>query len=173
MKLYTTKIKTPLGEMIACSTDDAICLLEFTEKTDEARSMKIKSAAEIAKLINAEIFEEENEILTSLKKQLAEYFECKRKEFDVPTLFVGTEFQKNAWSALNNIPYGQTRSYKDQATAINNPKAVRAIGSANNKNRISIVVPCHRVIGHNGKLVGYGGELWRKQWLIEFEKQNC
>jgi O-6-methylguanine DNA methyltransferase len=168
MQIYTLQIKTPLGQMIACSTEDAICLLEFFDKP----AIYNKTTKQIAKILNAEIADNENKLLLDLKMQLNEYFEGNRKDFDLPIFFVGTDFQKKAWDALTTIPYGQTRSYKQQAALINNPKAVRAIGNANNKNKISIVVPCHRVIGSNGKLVGYGGELWRKEWLLKFEKEG-
>ncbi len=103
--------------------------------------------------------------------QLLEYFEGKRKEFDFPYEMRGTDFQKKVWQALCDIPYGETRSYKDIAIAIGNPKACRAIGLANNKNPISIAVPCHRVIGSNGKLVGYAGGLDMKESLLNMEKK--
>ncbi len=84
----------------------------------------------------------------------------------------GTDFQQSVWKILQNITYGETRSYKQQAIALNNPKAIRAVASANGHNRVSIVIPCHRVIGSNGSLVGYGGGLHRKRWLLDFEKSN-
>lgn len=101
--------------------------------------------------------------------QIREYLDGKRKSFDFPYEFYGTEFQKKVWNALCNIPYGKTCTYKDIAIAIGNPKACRAVGMANNKNPISIAVPCHRVIGANGKLVGYAGGLEMKKALIELE----
>ncbi len=104
-------------------------------------------------------------------KQLKEYFDGKRKVFDVKLdISQGTEFQQEAWKALLDIPYGETRSYQEQAAAIKNPKAVRAIGGANHNNPISIIIPCHRVIGKNGKLTGYGGGLFRKEYLLDLEK---
>ena len=104
--------------------------------------------------------------------QLDEYFHGKRKEFDFPLEMRGTEFQKKVWMALSDIPYGETRTYKEIATAVGSPKASRAVGMANNKNPIAIVVPCHRVIGSNGKLVGYAGGLEMKTALLEIEKKN-
>ena len=105
--------------------------------------------------------------------QLDEYFNGNLKEFNIKLLHKkGTEFQKSAWKALEKIPYGSTASYKDVAISINNPKAVRAVGGANNKNPHSLFVPWHRVIGANGSLVGFGGGLWRKEWLLKFEKEN-
>jgi len=112
-----------------------------------------------------------NTILAQCIRELNEYFLGERKSFDVPISPSGTEFQMSVWAALREIPYGQTVSYGHIAKAIGKPAAVRAVGGANNKNPISIVVPCHRVIGADGKLVGYGGELWRKEWLLDLEKK--
>lgn len=105
-------------------------------------------------------------------KELTEYFAGKRKEFDLPINAHGTEFQTKVWKALCDIPYGETRSYSDIAEAIGNSTAVRAVGGANNKNPISIVVPCHRVIGKNGTMVGYGGGLPMKEYLLNIEQDN-
>ena len=105
-------------------------------------------------------------------KQLNEYFAGKRKQFDLPLKPHGTKFQLAVWKALSEIPYGETRSYKDIAVAINNPKACRAVGLANNKNPVWIVIPCHRVIGSNGTLTGYGGGLKMKQRLLDLEKNR-
>ncbi|MGL6114268.1 MAG: methylated-DNA--[protein]-cysteine S-methyltransferase [Cetobacterium sp.] len=104
--------------------------------------------------------------------QLLEYLKGERKEFSIPLSLEGTEFQKKVWEALKEIPYGKTVSYKDIAIAIGNPKGARAVGMANNRNPIMIIVPCHRVIGKNGKLVGYGGGLPLKEKLLEIEKNN-
>ncbi len=104
--------------------------------------------------------------------QLVDFFDGKLKEFDFPYKLIGTEFQKKAWNALCTIPYGETRCYKDMAIAVGNEKACRAIGLANNRNPISFAIPCHRVIGKNGKLVGYGGGLNLKEFLLELEKKN-
>ena len=103
--------------------------------------------------------------------QIKEYFSGIRKSFDLPLELNGTEFQKKVWNELCNIPYGETRSYKDIAEKIGNPKAVRAVGGANNKNKLMIVVPCHRVIGANGSLTGYAGGVKAKARLIELEKK--
>lgn len=105
-------------------------------------------------------------------KELTEYFEEKRKKFDFPYELKGTEFQKKVWKALCDIPYGETRTYKEIATVIGNAKASRAVGMANNKNPIMIAVPCHRVIGSNGKLVGYAGGLDMKDGLLNIEKKG-
>jgi len=112
-------------------------------------------------------------IISTCKEQLDRYFAGKLKKFTIPLEFVrGTDFQRSVWKALESIPYGETRSYKDIATQIGNPKVVRAVGGANNKNPIGIVVPCHRVIGSSGKLVGYAGGLDKKEMLLKLEEKN-
>lgn len=108
-------------------------------------------------------------VLSQVQDQLQDYFAGTRKQFDVPLAPQGTPFQTLAWQALCEIPYGETRSYKEQAEAIGRPKAVRAIGSANNRNPIPVIIPCHRVIGSNGKLVGYAGGLDVKRTLLKLE----
>lgn len=105
-------------------------------------------------------------------RQLTAYFEEGRSQFDLPLDLQGTTFQQQVWQHLLTIPYGQTISYLDIARALNNEKAIRAVGQANGRNPVSIIVPCHRVIGHNGKLTGYGGGLWRKKWLLQHEQAD-
>lgn len=117
-----------------------------------------------------EYINEENEWIIQCEKELNEYFNKKRKEFSVPIQLEGTNFQKKVWHALCQIPYGETRSYKDIAQKINNPKACRAIGSANHKNPICIIVPCHRIIQNDGKIGGYAGGINIKQQLLDIEK---
>ena len=102
-------------------------------------------------------------------QQLDEYFAGKRNQFELPVSHPGTAFQKNVWNELLQIPYGRTISYLELSKRIGNVKAIRAVGTTNGKNKICIIVPCHRVIGSNGDLVGYGGDLWRKKWLLEHE----
>lgn len=109
--------------------------------------------------------------ITECLRQLDEYFKGKRQEFSVPLLLTGTEFQKAVWQQLQKIPFGETTSYGDVARAIGRPHAFRAVGNANNKNAIPIIIPCHRVIGSDGKLVGFGSGIWRKQWLLDHEKR--
>lgn len=111
-------------------------------------------------------------VLNNALKQMDEYFRGKRKKFDLPLYFNGTEFQKNVWKALTEIPYGGVVSYQDIARKINNEKAVRAVGNANNRNKIMIMIPCHRVIGKNGKLVGFAGGLDKKEFLLAHEKET-
>ena len=115
---------------------------------------------------------EETELIRETKRQLDEYFAGKRKDFDVPTRLNGTEFQKRVWLALRDIPYGKTASYKDIAAAVGCPKGYRAVGMANNRNPIAIIYPCHRVVGSDGSLTGYGGGLDVKAKLLELERRN-
>lgn len=114
--------------------------------------------------------EEESNLTKECKNQLEEYFSGKRKKFDIKLDIIGTDFQKNAWEAMKRIPYGTTISYSEEAKLIGNEKAVRAIGLANGRNRIPIIIPCHRVIGKNGKLRGYTGGIDIKKYLLELEK---
>lgn len=116
-----------------------------------------------------EYLKEETMVIKETKKQLQEYCKGKRKEFTLPLELEGTSFQVKVWQELLKIPYGTTKSYQDIAQAINNPKASRAVGMANNRNRIMIIIPCHRVIGSNGKLVGYAGGLKMKEELLKIE----
>lgn len=109
-------------------------------------------------------------VLLECARQLREYFLGERRCFDLPLDMKGTEFEKQVWQELLNVPYGKTASYKEIAGAVGRPAAARAVGAANGKNPIAVIVPCHRVIGHDGRLVGYGGGLWRKKWLLEHEK---
>ncbi len=161
-----TRLETPLGTMFAGAVEEGICLLEFTD-----RKMLETELKTIAKSLNANIIQGENRHFNLLKKELEEYFKGKRKEFTVPLLTIGTEFQKSVWKELQNIPYGSTRSYLQQAAALGKPTAVRAVANANGMNRIAIIIPCHRVIGEDGSPTGYGGGIWRKKWLLDLEKK--
>lgn len=109
-------------------------------------------------------------VLRECARQLGEYFQGARRDFDVPLDLKGTAFERLVWKKLLQIPYGRTASYKDIARRIGRPDAMRAVGAANGKNPAAIIVPCHRIIGHDGRLVGYGGGLWRKKWLLEHER---
>jgi AraC family transcriptional regulator, regulatory protein of adaptative response / methylated-DNA-[protein]-cysteine methyltransferase len=165
--INVSRFETPLGPMFAGASDEGICLLEFTDRRMLETELKT-----LSKLLNATVIQGSNHYLEILDKQLTEYFEGKRKEFDLPLFTPGTEFQNIVWKCLLTIPYGTTRSYKTQAISINKPESVRAVANANGQNRIAIVIPCHRVIGENGHLTGYGGGLWRKKWLLDFEMGN-
>lgn len=159
------RIETPLGTMIACANENGICMLEFSDRKALPTELK-----EISKHFDANIVQGENPHFKTLEKELEEYFEGKLKDFTVPLAPVGTDFQKKVWKILRTIPYGTTRTYQQQADILGNPKAVRAVANANGLNKISIIIPCHRVIGSNGTLTGYGGGIWRKQKLLELEK---
>jgi len=143
--------ESKIGIIKISSNDRALVGLEFV---NEKTSQNDKSS-----------------ILQQALFELDEYFGCEYKNFNLPLEFSGTTFQKSVWNELLLIPYGETRSYKQVSETIGRLNAQRAIGNANNKNKIAIIVPCHRVIGSSGKLVGYAGELWRKKWLLEHEKK--
>jgi methylated-DNA-[protein]-cysteine S-methyltransferase len=151
MQTYKAYFKSPLGpiEIVGCS--DSILALDFVEEMlpgDDEQAFCIKECL----------------------KQLDEYFNGQRQEFFLNLEPAGTEFQKSVWRHLAKIPYGKTATYGEVAEAIGKPSASRAVGSANGKNPIAIIIPCHRVIGSDGSLTGYGGGLWRKRWLIGFER---
>jgi AraC family transcriptional regulator, regulatory protein of adaptative response / methylated-DNA-[protein]-cysteine methyltransferase len=164
--INTITIETPLGEMVAGSTEEGICLLEFTD-----RKMLPTEYKDLIRLLKTTMEEGDNVHLKTLKKQLNEYFCGKRKEFTIPLVTPGSEFQQAVWKELQNIQFGSTRSYQEQANALNKPDSVRAVANANGMNRISIIIPCHRVIGTDGRLTGYGGGLRRKKWLLDHEKK--
>ncbi|SIS62578.1 AraC family transcriptional regulator, regulatory protein of adaptative response / methylated-DNA-[protein]-cysteine methyltransferase [Kaistella chaponensis] len=159
------RIETPIGTMYAAATVEGICMLEFTD-----RKMLETEFKDLAKSLNAIIIQGENPHFIPLEKELEEYFLGKRTEFTVPLSPVGTDFQKSVWKVLMKIPYGETWNYKKQSEVLGDAKKVRAVANANGMNKISILIPCHRVIGSNGTLTGYGGGIWRKQKLLELEK---
>lgn len=161
------RLETPLGTMFAGAVSEGICLLEFTD-----RKMLETEFIMLARSLNAVVVQGENEHFKILERQLEEYFTGKRRSFSVPLCTPGSAFQNEVWKALQTIPYGETRTYSQQANVIAKPAAVRAVANANGMNKISILVPCHRVIGSDGHLTGYGGGLWRKQWLLNLEKDN-
>ena len=165
--ILINRITTPLGPMFVGATDKGVCLLEFVD-----RRMLETEFKDLQRLLKSKIVAGENTHTKQAKKEITEYFDGKRKVFEVVLHTPGTEFQNTVWKALNQIPYGTTSTYQLQAERIGKPKAVRAVASANGFNRVSIIVPCHRVIGKDGKLRGYGGGLERKQWLIDHEHHN-
>ncbi len=146
---------TKMGKVGISDSDNAITSLVFVDGESSLEGVK-----------------KETPLLAEAASQLRDYFAGTRREFNLPLAPIGTEFQKKVWAALLEIPYGETRSYSQIADAVGNPKASRAVGMANNRNPISIVIPCHRVIGKDGSLVGYGGGLNRKESLLELEKEN-
>lgn len=159
---YTTII----GELILGSFDNKLCLLDF-----RYRQKRATIDARLHKALNAEYTELEDDIIKQTKKELAQYLSGQRKQFDIPLLMVGSEFQKSVWHALLAIKHGKTASYLQIAKQINNQKAVRAVANANGANALAIIIPCHRIIGSNGKLVGYAGGLAAKEKLLEIEGQ--
>ncbi|OEH94433.1 methylated-DNA--[protein]-cysteine S-methyltransferase [Bacillus solimangrovi] len=144
---------SPIGVIEIISTGKAISSIMFTERD------------KIVNLLN----DETPTILKDCYGQLDNYFKGKLFKFTFPYFFEGTDFQQTVWNALIFVPYGKTVSYKDIATSIGNDKAIRAVGNANGKNKLSIVIPCHRIIGSNGNLTGYAGGVWRKEWLLQHE----
>ena len=166
--ILISRLTTPLGPMFVCATENGVCLLEFVD-----RRMLETEFKDLQKRLNANIIVGENEYIKQAKKEIAEYFEGTRKTFEVKLETPGTDFQNLVWDYLQKIQYGKTSTYQQQAENINNPKAVRAVASANGFNRISIIIPCHRVIGKDGKLTGYGGGLERKKWLLQHEQKNA
>ncbi len=162
--LFTDKIETPIGTMILASGDQGLCFAEFVE--DESVEKKIQS---YVTKTGKQYSDSKNHINELVKTQLKSYFKKELTNFNVPLSPYGTEFQKKVWQALSTIPFGITKSYKIQADQFNSPDAIRAIASANGKNPIAIIIPCHRVIGSDGTLTGYAGGLWRKKWLLEHE----
>ncbi len=159
--------KTKIGELILGSFEGKLCLLDFNYR-------KMRNAVDdrIKKGLNADFIEENSEIIEKTRTELDEYFKENRREFDVPIRMVGTDFQKSVWNALLKVAYGTTSTYLQLAKDINNGKAVRAVAGANGANAISIIIPCHRIIGSSGELVGYAGGLPTKKRLLTLEKKQ-
>lgn len=157
-------IETRLGPMMAVGCLQGLTLLEFTDRP------MLKTQRERARnLFGSEIVQQHFPAAATTERQLAEYFDGSRRRFDVPLLPLGTPFQRAVWGALVRIPFGYTSSYERLAADLGRVGAQRAVGRANGDNRISIIIPCHRVIGSDGDLTGYGGGLWRKRALLELE----
>jgi AraC family transcriptional regulator of adaptative response/methylated-DNA-[protein]-cysteine methyltransferase len=164
--IKTARIETPLGPMVAGAIDEGVCFLEFADRRAFARQADV-----LRRKLHAVMTPGRHEWLDQLESELDEYFDSARKVFSVPLACHGSTFQTDVWSALQKIPFGETRSYEDIARAIGHASACRAVGRANGENRVAIVIPCHRVIGADGRLTGYGGGLWRKKWLLDHEKR--
>jgi len=165
--ILINRLTTPLGPMIVCATENGICLLEFTD-----RKMLETEFRDLQKLLNASILIGENPHVKQLKQEIQEYFEGKRSNFEVSLDTPGSVFQNSVWTNLRNIPFGTTSTYAEQAKGLNKLGAARAVARANGMNRVSIVIPCHRIIGANGDLKGYGGGIERKKWLIDHERNT-
>ena len=159
IKTYCWKISSPIGRIYILADNRYLRAISFSDNR------------QIAAAPDDEIIFASNPIIQQAEEQLRQYFAHKRTTFDLPITFTGTEFQRKAWQFLLTIPYGETRSYQQQAQVTGNPKAVRAVGRANGLNPIAIVVPCHRVIGKSGRLTGYAGGLERKEFLLNLERK--
>ena len=154
-KLYTVDYKSPIGILEIKGTDQAISSILFVEREVMENTLQ----------------ENTPQVLKDCLAQIDDYFKGELHEFTFPYVVNGTIFQQSVWNALKGISYAETGSYKDIAISIGNEKAIRAVGSANGKNKLTIVIPCHRIIGTNGKLTGYAGGLWRKEWLLQHEQK--
>jgi AraC family transcriptional regulator of adaptative response/methylated-DNA-[protein]-cysteine methyltransferase len=166
--MAVTRLPTPVGPMVAAATEDGVCLLEFADRRAlETQIVRLRARLQCVVALDS------NGHLDTLAAELERYFAGELRDFTVPLVTPGTAFQRAAWSSLQTIPYGETRTYQQQARAIGNPPAVRAVGRANGDNRVAIVIPCHRVVRQNGELSGYGGGLWRKQFLLDHERRHA
>lgn len=164
--ILINRFTTPLGPMFVCATNQGVCLLEFVD-----RRMLETEFKDLQRLLNARIIAGVNEHTRQVEHEISEYFSGRRRDFSVALHAPGSEFQQLVWSALQTVPYGQTSSYQAQAEQLGKKQAVRAVALANGANRIAIIIPCHRIIGKDGALMGYGGGLERKRWLIEHEQK--
>ncbi len=168
MNAHTVNIcsyQSPCGELLLGENYGRLCLCDWKSIKHRGRNDN-----RIMRFLNAEYVERKSDVLVRAAKELDEYFAGMRKEFDIPLLFAGTEFQRSVWNALYGIPYGETRSYMEIARQVGNPKGVRAVAQAVGANAISILVPCHRVIGSDFSLTGFAGGLETKRFLLELEK---
>jgi len=157
---------TPLGSMIAISDEKLLYLLAFADIRNLERELEI-----LQKKTNAAIIPGSSEPILMIEKELESYFDGTLKKFNTPISPLGSTFQKSVWQGLMNVPYGETRSYLEQAKALGKPTSYRAVANANGVNKLAIIIPCHRIINNNGELGGYGGGLHRKKWLIDHERQ--
>lgn len=164
MFIITQYYNTPCGELILGSYGDKLCLCDW-----RYRRMRESIDTRIQKGLNSSYEEGDSDVIRKTIFQLEEYFNEERTEFDIPLLLVGTDFQKKVWETLLKIPYGKTETYGDLAKRMDNLGAIRAVGTANGANATSIIVPCHRIIGADGKLVGYAGGLTAKKKLLTLE----
>ncbi len=163
--VWINRVATPFGSMILGATDQGLCLLEFAE-----RRMLDTQFKRLRKLLDCVFLPGEHPFMHQARRELDDYFAGRLTGFTVPLQLDGSEFQQSVWRALLDIPHGRIRSYGEIAHQLGKPNAVRAVGKANGDNRIAIIVPCHRVVGSDGALTGYGGGLWRKQFLLTLEQ---
>ncbi|MGE5235792.1 MAG: bifunctional transcriptional activator/DNA repair enzyme AdaA [Acidobacteriota bacterium] len=165
--IAVTRVETPLGPMLAGASDAGVCLLEFVD-----RRMVETQLARISERFDAALVPGSHPFLDRLDEELRCYFAGELQRFTVPLDLRGTPFQEKVWRGVLSIPYGRTRSYAEQAINLGMPRAVRAVARANGDNRMAIIIPCHRVVGADGSLTGYGGGLWRKRWLLDLERRT-
>jgi len=158
-EMFFSLLPTPIGNLGVFADSDAIYRIEFVDRVKDQASMNVNNY-------------KENDLTVLAKQQLVQYFAGERTTFELTLAPQGTDFRQQTWQALQQIPYGETRYYAQQAQLMDNAKAVRAVGAANGANPIAIVIPCHRVIGKNGSLTGYAGGLHRKSWLLNFEQEQ-
>jgi AraC family transcriptional regulator of adaptative response/methylated-DNA-[protein]-cysteine methyltransferase len=163
--LIVSWLESPLGPLLVAAAPDGICLLEFTDRRALERQF-----ATLRRRFASAIVPGRHQHIDQLKKELAEYFAGTLTTFKVPIIYPGSPFQQAVWEQLLSIPYGSTRSYEDVARALGRTGAQRAVGMANGQNRVAIIIPCHRVVNKDGRLGGYGGGLWRKQFLLDLER---
>lgn len=163
--ILISNFKTPYGELIIGDYQNQLCICDW-----RYRKMRNQIDKRIQEGLKAEYLEGTSEVIEDCKKQLNEYFKRERQVFDLPLLLVGTDFQKRVWEKLIEIPFGNTNSYLGLSKDLGDEKAIRAVATANGANAISIIIPCHRIIGSNGKLIGYAGGLPAKQKLLELEE---
>jgi methylated-DNA-[protein]-cysteine S-methyltransferase len=166
-KINVQHHRTGIGELILGSSGGRLCLLGFGHE-----EMGGAVGGRIKKSLSAVLVERDDEILARTRQQIDEYLNGRRREFDIPLLLLGTDFQKRVWESLMKVPYGSTSTYRRIAEEMDSPKAVRAVGNACKANPIAIIVPCHRIIGSNGTLVGYGGGISLKEELLKLEQSN-
>jgi AraC family transcriptional regulator of adaptative response/methylated-DNA-[protein]-cysteine methyltransferase len=164
VRAFVADIETPIGTMVATASGTHLLLLEFSH-----RRMLDTQLDRVRRALTCEFERGESPVFGIVRAQLDEYFAGERREFDIPLHVPGTPFQTRVWNELQKIPSGTTTSYARIAEAIGQPTAVRAVARANGDNRVAIIIPCHRVIGSDGQLVGYGGGLWRKRRLLQLE----
>ena len=163
--VWTRMLETPLGPMVAGAVPEGVCLLEFSDR----RMLEVQFTT-LRRRFRCAVVPGSNPHLEQLAEELAEYFAGTLRRFQVPRVVPGTPFQEKVWMGLGRIPYGETRSYEQLAREVGLPRGPRAVGRANGLNRIAIVIPCHRVITKGGTLGGYGGGIWRKEWLLAHEQ---
>lgn len=172
MKYYVT-FGSPIGPLTLIADETAVTHLLFQFEEPKPAEGTILHLERGSKVASSELIQGETALTRRAREQLAEYFDGRRREFDLPLAPKGTPFQLEDWRGLQTIPYGETRSYGQLAAMIGRPKAVRAVGMANHCNPISIFIPCHRVIGADGSLTGYGGGLDAKKYLLALEQKFC